>query len=91
MTTKDWTAANNELLLTLSNKHALFYLFLVYHLVDLCCVSLQDLCETLTEVTGDIIWDVDLPISPLPPHAASAGARVCIFLCLTVNGDVSSS
>ncbi len=45
---------------------------------------------TLTEVIGDVIRNVDLPISPLAPHAALAGAGVCVFLGLTVDGDVSS-
>ena len=46
---------------------------------------------TLTEVVGDVIRNVDLPISKLAPHAASAGAGVGVPFGLAVDGDVSSS
>lgn len=45
----------------------------------------------LTEVVGDVIRDVDLPIIPLAPLAASAGARVGVPLSLAVNGNVTFS
>lgn len=45
--------------------------------------------STLTEVIGDVIRNVDFPISPLAPLAALAGAGVCVFLGRAVNGDVS--
>lgn len=40
-------------------------------------------------MTGDVIRNVDLPISILPPLAALAGAGVGVSLCLAVDGDVS--
>lgn len=42
-------------------------------------VCRRSLNRTLTEVIGDVVRNVDLPISPLAPHAASAGAGVGIF------------
>ena len=45
---------------------------------------------TLTEVVGEVIRNVDLPVSELAPLAASAGAGVGVSLGLAVNGDVSS-
>lgn len=59
--------------------------------VKVCRVylCLPDPFLTLTEVIGDVIRNVDLPISPLAPHAASAGAGVCISLCFAVDDDVS--
>lgn len=53
-------------------------------------MGLMGLRLTLTEVTGDVIRNVDLPISKLAPHAASAGAGVGVLLGLAVDGDVSS-
>lgn len=45
---------------------------------------------TLTEVVGEVIRNVDLPVSEFAPLAASAGAGVGVFLGLAVDGDVSS-
>lgn len=45
----------------------------------------------LTEVTGDVVRDVNLPICRLAPLAASGGAGVGISLRLAVDGDVSSN
>lgn len=56
------------------------------------CVTRQKqqvLTVTLTEVVGDVIRDVDVPIGPFAPHAAVAGAGVSVFLCISVDGDVS--
>ena len=49
------------------------------------------LCVTLTEVIGDVVRDVHLPICELAPLAASAGAGVGVSLGLCVDGDVSFS
>lgn len=43
---------------------------------------------TLTEMIGDVIRNVDIPISPFAPFAASAGARVSIPFGLAVDCDV---
>lgn len=59
------------------------------------CTKADGICAStnyffgLTEVTGDVIRNIDLPITPLAPHTASASAGVCVFLCFTVNGDIS--
>lgn len=50
-----------------------------------------DLCVTLTEVTGDVIRNVDLSVSVFAPLAATAGAGVGVSLGLAVDDDVSLS
>lgn len=40
-------------------------------------------------MVGDVIRNVDLPITGLAPLAALAGAGVGVSLCLRVDGDVS--
>lgn len=62
-----------------------------------CCNRLRNapkatvhvLIVTLTEVVGNVIRDVDVPIGPFAPHAAVAGAGISVFLCIRVDGDVS--
>ena len=44
---------------------------------------------TLTEVVGDVVWDVDVAVAPLSPHAAAGGAGISVPLGLRVDGDVS--
>lgn len=80
-----------------NSKQQTHCLIVVYEQLDLYSISLYLLykdwacfCLILTEVTGDVIRNVDLPISVFAPHAASAGAGVSVFLSLAVNGDVSS-
>lgn len=58
--------------------------------MDRAYVGLPGLRVTLTEVVGDVIRNVDLPVGGLAPLAASAGARVGVFLGLAVDGDISS-
>lgn len=38
---------------------------------------------------GDVIRNVDLPVSILSPLAATTGAGVGVSLCLAVDGNVS--
>lgn len=44
----------------------------------------------LTVVIGNVVWDVDLPVAPLLPEAASGGAGVRVSFSLRLDGDVSS-
>lgn len=59
--------------------------------IDRAYLGLPSLRLKLTEVIGDVIRNVDLPVGPLAPHAALAGAGVSVLLSLVVNGDVSTS
>lgn len=52
-------------------------------------LRLPGLYLTLTEVIGDVIRNVDLPITRLAPLAALAGAGVGVSLCLAVDSNVS--
>lgn len=44
----------------------------------------------LTVVVSNVVWDVDLPIRPLSPQAASGGAGVSVSVRLRLDSDVSS-
>ncbi len=44
----------------------------------------------LTVVVGNVVGDVDLPIRPLSPQAASGGAGISISVSLRFDSDVSS-
>lgn len=44
----------------------------------------------LTVMVGDVVGDVDLPISPLLPQAASGSAGVSVSVRLRLDSDVSS-
>lgn len=54
-----------------------------------CIVANCFFMVKLTEVTGNVIRNIDFPISRLPPLAARAGARVGILLCFIINDNVS--
>lgn len=44
----------------------------------------------LTEVVGDVVRDVDLPVAPLAPQAPSRGAGISVPVSLRLDGDVTS-
>lgn len=44
----------------------------------------------LTELTGDVVRDVHLPIAPLSPQTARGGAGVCVSVSTWLDSDVSS-
>jgi len=46
-------------------------------------------CLRLTVVVVDVVWDVDVAVGPLSPHAAAGRAGVGVPLGLAGDGDVS--
>lgn len=43
----------------------------------------------LTVMVVDVVWDVDVAVGPLSPHAAAGSARVGVPLGFAGDGDVS--
>lgn len=44
----------------------------------------------LTELIGNVVRDVHLPVAPLSPHTARGGAGVGVSVRTWLDGDVSS-